>query len=124
MRGLFSGVASSAAARAAESRAEWTAQSASSAVHEMEVKNLNAAIDIDKLFLITQALWELLKTECGYTDEVLMQKVMEIDMSSGRLDGKAPKSERANCVSCGKKMGRHPTCMYCGTVNMRSPFER
>ena len=124
MRGLFSGVAVSAAANAAASRAEWKAQSASSAVHEMEVKNLNAAVDINKLFLITQALWELLKKERGYKDEVLMQKVMEIDLSSGRLDGKAPKGERADCSSCGKKMGRHPTCIYCGTVNVRSPFER
>ena len=122
MNGVFLGYATRTMAQA--SAAQMQAESASSAVHEMQVKNQNIVMDVDKLFLITQALWELLKAECGYTDELLTQKVMEIDLSSGRLDGKAPKAERADCPSCGRKMGRHPVCMYCGAVNVRSPFER
>ena len=120
MRGIISTARSQASATAAQIKAE----SASNAVYNMQVKNENAAIDIDKLFLITRALWELLKTEHGYTDEVLTQKVAEIDLSTGTLDGKAPKIERSSCSSCGRKMGRSPTCMYCGTVNIRNPFER
>ena len=80
--------------------------------------------DIEKLLIITQALWELLKKEHGYSDEVLLKKVTEIDMSDGRLDGKVAKVERPNCVSCGRKLGRLPTCIYCGTITPRNPFER
>jgi len=80
--------------------------------------------DINMLFMITQALWELLKTEHGYTDERLAEKVIAIDLSDGRLDGKAPKQERPDCPSCGKKMGRHPACLYCGTVILANPFVR
>ena len=96
----------------------------SGAVSEMQFKNQNFAVDIDKLFLITHALWELLKTEHGYTDEMLAQKVLEMDLADGKLDGKIAKTERPNCSSCGKKLGRHPACMFCGTVNVRNPFER
>ena len=118
------GIISAARTQAATSAAQTQAQSASHAVSEMQVKNLNITVDIDKLFLITHALWELLKKEHGYTDDVLTQKVAEIDMSTGKLDGKAPKIERSNCSACARKLGRNPTCMYCGMVNIRSPFER
>ena len=99
-------------------------QAASNTLSDVKLKNETIVIDIDKLFLITRALWELLKTEHGYTDEVLTQKVAEIDLSTGRLDGKAPKIERSNCSACARKLGRNPTCMYCGAMNIRSPFER
>jgi len=134
MRGLFTSIAADmlsnvTAERMGKTMANTAAENmatlaTSGAVSEMQFKNQNTAVDIDKLFLITHALWELLKTEHGYTDEVLAQKVLEVDMADGRLDGKVAKTERPNCSSCGKKLSRHPTCMYCGTVNIRCPFER
>ena len=104
----------------AETQAATASANATEARHQGE--RLQA--DVDKLFLITQALWELLKTEHGYTDEVLRQKVADIDLLDGKLDGKAPKEERPDCPSCGRKMGRVPTCLYCGATPLRNPFER
>jgi len=98
--------------------------SASAAALEAQLKGASLQTDVDKLFLITQALWELLKKEHGYTDEVLQEKVTEIDLSDGKLDGKAQKIERPDCPSCGRKMGRHPICLYCGATPPRNPFER
>ena len=97
---------------------------ASANASEARLQGESLSIDVDKLFLITEALWELLKKEHGYTDEHLIKKVAEIDLSGGTLNGKAPKRERPDCPSCGKKMGRLPTCIYCGTITPRNPFER
>ena len=117
----------SAAARvnyASSMSAQLTAQQASHAAAEARHEGELLSLDVNKLYLITQALWELLKREHGYNDELLMRKVLDIDLSSGRLDGKAPKKERPNCPSCGRKLGRLPTCLYCGAVALLDPFAR
>ena len=117
-------IAAAAARQAALATAQSQASMASATANEARLQGENLTLDVEKLFLITQALWELLKKEHGYTDEMLQKKVVEIDMRDGRLDGKAPKVERPNCPSCGRKMGRLPACLYCGAVSQRLPFER
>ena len=81
--------------------------------------------DVDKLFMITEALWEILKTEHGYTDEKLMDKIQEIDLKDGQLDGKCARSKiKPDCPNCGKKlMGNRPVCLYCGTAVALNPFD-
>ena len=100
-------------------------QSVSMSVSEARLQAEGLAVDVDRLFMITQALWELLKEKHGYTDESLMKKITEIDLRDGKLDGKTARKERPNCPSCGRKMGRHPTCLYCGAeAPDRCPFDR
>jgi len=120
MNGLFVATKQHANAIEAQLKSQNAASAASAAQRQGEI--LKA--DVDKLFMITQALWELLKTQHGYTDEWLVNKVTEIDLSDGKLDGKVAKKERPDCPSCGKKMGRHPVCIWCGTATLRDPFER
>jgi len=122
MDGLLIGMAATRLAQ--QNSASMQAQTASAVASEARLQGESLAVDVDKLFLITEALWELLKKEHGYTDELLIKKVTEIDSSNGTLNGKAPKKERPNCVSCGRKLGRHPTCLYCGAITPRNPFER
>ena len=109
---------------AGETFAQLQAQSASRTAAEAQRHNEILQADVNQLFMLTQALWEILKTQHGYTDELLMKKVVEIDMSDGKLDGKVAKKERPNCSSCGKKLGRTPTCLWCGTFTPRDPFAR
>jgi len=115
MNGLTVGAAVGARIRHTIGQAQ--EQSARGAISEVGIKTENLAMDVDKLFMITQALWELLKEEHGYTDETLIKKIAE--------NGKVTKKERLHCPSCGRKMGRHPTCLYCGAAAPeRCPFER
>ena len=122
MDGLFVGWAAHRQVQATQ--AELQSAYVAKGVSETRLQGDHLKADVERLFMITQALWELLKAEHGYTDETLAKKVLEIDLSDGRLDGKVAKKERPDCPSCGKKMGRHPVCMYCGAQIDCGPFDR
>lgn len=69
---------------------------------------------VDRLILVVDAMWSLLE-DAGYTDEQLVERIEQIDLSDGTSDGK--RTPRATtCVSCGAKVpGGSPTCQFCGT---------
>ena len=46
---------------------------------------------LDKLTLVSMAMWELLKERGELTEEELMEKVREIDLRDGEPDGKVTK---------------------------------
>jgi hypothetical protein len=58
--------------------------------------------DIDRLLMITEALWTFLKQAHGYSDEQLANAVKEIDLRDGRLDGRAQPPAPSPCPHCGK----------------------
>jgi ribosomal protein L32 len=67
-------------------------------------------------------MWELLRDNVGITDEQLVSKIREVDMRSGRLDGKAPE-QPAECQSCSRTVNaRHVVCLYCGAELSPHPF--
>ncbi|MEM0924735.1 MAG: hypothetical protein AAGJ83_01735 [Planctomycetota bacterium] len=123
MLGLFS---SNIARASSASHATGMAQAAHSAADRVRTENESLGVDIEKLFLITQALWTIMKDQHGYTDEELAKKVTELDLLDGKLDGKLEKSpERPDCDKCGRKlMARRNICMYCGHRQAVAPFER
>jgi hypothetical protein len=71
---------------------------------------------IERLLLLTDAVWELLSERAGVTDEELAAKVREIDARSGAVDGRRPRTIR-QCTSCQAAVehGRR-TCTYCGAA--------
>ena len=82
-------------------------------------------LDVEKLFMITEAMWNILKEKHGYADEDLVRMVQDIDLRDGQLNGKVAKQAKPPCSNCGRKLiGKHPVCLYCGTVSARAPFER
>ncbi len=83
-------------------------------------------MDIERLLLITQALWEMLKEQHGYTDTDLIKRVAEIDLRDGKLDGRvAPQGGPKGCPHCGRTLlGNRPVCLYCGKPVARDPFAR
>ena len=73
--------------------------------------------DINRLLIITEALWTLLKKEHGYTDEILADLVKTIDLRDGKLDGKVATPPPAPCPKCGKiNSSKRTQCIYCGNL--------
>ncbi len=71
---------------------------------------------VDRLSLITMALWSLVRDQLGLTEEQLAQRVQDLDLSDGKLDGKI-NPQATKCPKCGKMVSpRHARCWYCGRV--------
>ena len=101
---------------AAAAQAQTDATDAQAAAREAKSEVESLRQDIDRLLMITEALWTLLKKQHGYADEVLSDLVKEIDLRDGRLDGKSSSvSPPAPCPSCGKiNSAKRSVCIYCG----------
>ncbi len=121
--GLFSGGVARQMAQANLSQS--TAQQASRVAAEARSQSDVLRADVEKLFMVTEALWTILKEERGYSDDELIRRIQQIDLRDGRLDGKVAKQLNPACPQCGRTLlGKHPVCLYCGTEVERDPFER
>jgi len=81
--------------------------------------------DINRLLMITEALWGFLKKEHGYSVEELIQAINEIDMRDGELGGRPGGSAPVICPACGRaNSGKRPLCIYCGQPVPTNPFAR
>ena len=124
MTGLF--IAGAAQQMARANRAQSTGERAARTASDVRTKNESIQFDIEKLFMITEALWEILKHQHGYTDDQLGQMIQDIDLRDGKLDGKVAKSsERPTCTQCGRTIiKKQAKCLYCGEPAPQQPFER
>lgn len=68
-----------------------------------------------RLAMITEALWELLKSKTGWTDDLLAAEVAKLDHRDGVMDGR--RTPRAvPCHVCQRNLpGEGRPCIYCGT---------
>ena len=102
-------------------------ESVSRAATDVRAQNEIIQCDVEKLFMLTEALWTILKEKHGCTDAELVQRVQEIDLRDGKLDGKVAKVN-PDCPKCRRKlMGKRPVCLYCGAEVARvdlQPFSR
>ena len=79
--------------------------------------------DIQRLFMITESLWALLKEQHGYSDEELVKRVYEIDAADGALDGRKASAPAKDCPHCQRKLPRkRPRCLYCGNIVSQDLF--
>lgn len=77
---------------------------------------------LERTFLACEAMWTLLRDKLNLTDVELAERMNEIDLSDGRLDGKVRKTP-VSCPNCGRTLSRKfPKCMYCGQAIVRDPF--
>jgi hypothetical protein len=68
----------------------------------------------DRLALACQALWEILRTNLGMSDEQIREKMGEIDLRDGVADGRIT-AQVTNCTQCGRPVrSSRDTCLYCG----------
>ena len=80
--------------------------------------------DVEKLLMITEALWALLKDQHGYSDEELVKRIEEIDLRDGKLDGKVASAPK-ECPSCKRAISKkRSACLYCGQEVKADLFER
>ncbi|MBE7463713.1 MAG: hypothetical protein HS116_09430 [Planctomycetes bacterium] len=81
--------------------------------------------DVERLLMISEALWEILKQHHGYSDDDLMRRVAQIDLKDGKLDGKVAKTQPVQCPRCTRTINRrHSICIYCGEQIVQHPFQR
>lgn len=80
---------------------------------------------VDWLVLSCQAMWEVLAECIPDADNVLREKIFDIDMRDGELDGSIG-GGIVHCVDCGKKIrSKRASCMYCGAVQPKGTlFEK
>ncbi|MFC1744479.1 hypothetical protein ACFL35_10840 [Candidatus Riflebacteria bacterium] len=81
--------------------------------------------DVERLLMITEALWAMLKEEHGYEDEKLVEMITEIDLRDGKLDGRVAIDDPEPCPNCKRKLQRNRNiCIYCGTSVQKGVFAR
>jgi hypothetical protein len=78
-------------------RASSAAQQAQSDAREARNEVDYIKHDIERLLMITEALWMILKRQHGYQDNELTKLIAEIDLRDGRLDGRVAKDEPRHC---------------------------
>ena len=107
-------------------QAEAASEQAKRTAADARSRGESLRFDVEKLLMITEALWEILKREHGYTDDQLVEVIQEIDLRDGKLDGKVSRTtERPACSGCGRKIMRNQVkCLYCGAPVPQRPFER
>lgn len=70
--------------------------------------------EVERLRLINQSMWELLREHLKLNDEALEAKIREVDLrdgvEDGRMTGHALKCPRCERISHSK----HWKCLYCG----------
>ena len=77
---------------------------------------------LDRTLLACEAMWSILRDKLGVTDVELVERINDIDLSDGRLDGKVRKTAVA-CPKCNRTISqRFPKCMYCGQPIVHDPF--
>ncbi len=68
----------------------------------------------DRLNLVTQALWEIVREATQITDERLVRKMQEIDLRDGTADGRMTPMP-VECPACRRRSNsRRDQCIYCG----------
>ena len=87
---------------------------------ERDLRALKA--NLAKSMMINEALWELIRDKHGLTEKDLQDKLYEVDMRDGVLDGKNQR-KAVDCPNCSHAVSpRHPACIYCGQVIDESVF--
>lgn len=72
---------------------------------------------VEKLMMITEALWLIVKETNNLTDEELKEKILQVDLKDGKLDGRvaANAEETDYCPKCGQVLQKNKyVCIYCG----------
>ncbi|MBL8810664.1 MAG: hypothetical protein JNM43_10845 [Planctomycetaceae bacterium] len=90
---------------------------------ELQTKVRNLEQQCERLNLALMALAEILRDKLGITEEQIEEKLEEIDLRDGQLDGKyRPVPEPSRCPACARPNApNRKSCLYCGTqISVRS----
>jgi hypothetical protein len=79
----------------------------------------------ERMSLVTNALWQLLKAHTGLTDVDLKKYIEKVDLADGVRDGKISRSKGAtDCPHCSRRVLKSATvCAWCGgRLALGNPF--
>jgi hypothetical protein len=94
--------------------AENSAQRAGDKAGDLQSEVRSLADRLDRLTLVSQAMWELLRERTNLSNDQIVAKIQEIDLRDGAQDGKMGRKVFI-CKNCGRKVGSsHKRCVYCG----------
>ena len=86
---------------------------------------LELQLKVERLLIITEALWSILKEKHGFEDQELIKRMVEIDLRDGRLDGRVATTPPQACPKCKRTLPKgKPKCMFCGELIPPTPFAR
>jgi hypothetical protein len=102
-----------------------TATQAENAAREAQSRLESMKHDIDRVLLITEALWTFMKEQHGYTDDTLVQLIQDLEHQKTTALGTSIKEPPVTCPSCSRpNTATRPFCMYCGKPLKMNPFAR
>ncbi len=98
--------------------AQIDSQQARNMAQESGLSAEKANRNIERLYMVVQAMWELLAEKTGLTHADLDAKVKEIDLRDGRLDGKdSTQTIPCVCKQCGRTiLSGLTSCTWCGAI--------
>jgi hypothetical protein len=80
----------------------------------------------ERMSLVTNALWQLLKSHTGLSDGDLKKYIEEVDLADGIRDGRISRSNGAmDCPHCSRRVLKSATvCAWCcGNLASGDPFQ-
>ena len=81
--------------------------------------------EVDRILMINEALWEIIKETNHLDKDLLYKKMIEIDGRDGKVDGKVAKNPPKHCAKCNQVLPKgKPFCFYCGNKSIGEVFER
>jgi len=90
----------------------------SQATDEARTQGAQANDRLERLLLVTEAMWELLSERFGVTVEELVERVRQIDARDGQADGRrgiATNAPLEHCSACKATIPAGKTsCQFCG----------
>lgn len=93
------------------------------ALQSSDIGRLQA--QVERLLMITEALWNILKEKHGIQDEELLRQIVQIDLRDGQLDGRVAAAPPEPCPKCQRIVAKGSLrCMYCGEILLTNPFAR
>lgn len=85
-------------------------------LNESELSAVSMRQDIEKLYLIVEALWAIIKQTTNLSDDDFNELIRQIDLQDGKLDGRNSSNVQIHkCSNCGRTILRgQAKCSYCG----------
>ena len=91
-----------------------TAEDAHSAARRAEWQMQDLRRKVDSLTITCQALWELLAERLDMDENLILEKMQEIDLRDGKMDGKITPT-LVSCPACARtNKADRKQCLYCG----------
>lgn len=90
-------------------------------VEDVDADLMQLEMRFERLNLMANAIWKLVKEKTGATDADLRELIEQLDMKDGRRDGRAGQEvnvEKIPCAGCPRRIAQTSMiCHYCGTPN-------